>query len=130
MAKCLENHIAVYSPHTAWDSVDGGINDWLCSVITGKGATCTTVPIAPNTGDPKTGAGRLIELEQSKPLRSVIDTIKIESKLPNVQIAVGVDQNMNSQVKTIGLCAGSGASVLKGVAADLYVTGQLKVKSR
>lgn len=27
--KCIENCIAVYSPHTALDSVDGGINDWL-----------------------------------------------------------------------------------------------------
>jgi dinuclear metal center YbgI/SA1388 family protein len=27
--KCIENKIAVYSPHTSWDSVNGGINDWL-----------------------------------------------------------------------------------------------------
>ena len=29
IVKCIENRIAVYCPHTAWDSVDGGINDWL-----------------------------------------------------------------------------------------------------
>ncbi|VDD78171.1 unnamed protein product [Mesocestoides corti] len=31
VVKCLENKIAVYSPHTALDSVSGGINDWLLS---------------------------------------------------------------------------------------------------
>ena len=29
MAKCLENKIAIYSPHTAWDAVFGGVTDWL-----------------------------------------------------------------------------------------------------
>ena len=29
IVKCIERRIAVYSPHTSWDSVDGGINDWL-----------------------------------------------------------------------------------------------------
>ena len=26
---CLENRIALYSPHTSWDAVMGGVNDWL-----------------------------------------------------------------------------------------------------
>lgn len=30
---CLENKIAVYSPHTTWDSVPGGISDWLASAF-------------------------------------------------------------------------------------------------
>ena len=29
VVKCLENKIALYSPHTAWDCVRGGVNDWL-----------------------------------------------------------------------------------------------------
>ena len=27
--KCIENRIAVYSPHTVWDAIEGGINDWI-----------------------------------------------------------------------------------------------------
>ena len=27
IVKCIEKSIAVYSPHTTWDSIDGGIND-------------------------------------------------------------------------------------------------------
>ena len=27
--KCIEKQIAVFTPHTTWDSIDGGMNDWL-----------------------------------------------------------------------------------------------------
>ena len=27
--QCIENRIAVYSPHTSYDAVLGGVNDWL-----------------------------------------------------------------------------------------------------
>ena len=30
---CLENQIAVYSPHTAWDFIKGGVNDWLADAL-------------------------------------------------------------------------------------------------
>jgi len=29
--QCVEAGLAVYSPHTAWDAVEGGVNTWLCS---------------------------------------------------------------------------------------------------
>ena len=29
--KCVENKVAVFSPHTSWDCVPGGINSWLVS---------------------------------------------------------------------------------------------------
>ena len=30
---CLENRIAVFSPHTCYDALDGGVNDWLCEAF-------------------------------------------------------------------------------------------------
>jgi putative NIF3 family GTP cyclohydrolase 1 type 2 len=30
---CLENKIAVYSPHTSFDAVSGGVNDWLAGAF-------------------------------------------------------------------------------------------------
>lgn len=33
IVKCIEKRIAVYSPHTSWDSVDGGINDWILTAF-------------------------------------------------------------------------------------------------
>ena len=29
VVQCLENRIAVYSPHTSFDALKGGVNDWL-----------------------------------------------------------------------------------------------------
>nr|CAD7440076.1 unnamed protein product [Timema bartmani] len=29
IATCLENRVALYSPHTSWDVVKDGVNDWL-----------------------------------------------------------------------------------------------------
>ena len=29
ITRCLEERIAVYSPHTCWDAAIGGVNDWL-----------------------------------------------------------------------------------------------------
>ena len=29
VVKCIENRIAIYSPHTSYDAVKGGVNDWL-----------------------------------------------------------------------------------------------------
>lgn len=36
IANCLENRIAVYSPHTSFDAVAGGVNDWLASAFVTK----------------------------------------------------------------------------------------------
>lgn len=33
VAACLENRIAVYSPHTSWDAVASGVNDWLADTF-------------------------------------------------------------------------------------------------
>merc|ERR1711997_1085507 len=31
VTKCMENRVALYSPHTAFDAVQDGVNDWLIS---------------------------------------------------------------------------------------------------
>ncbi|XP_067650696.1 NIF3-like protein 1 [Haliotis asinina] len=33
IVKCLEKRIAVYSPHTCYDALSGGVNDWLISAF-------------------------------------------------------------------------------------------------
>lgn len=53
VAFLLENRISLYSPHTSWDCVRGGVNDWLASAFHFAEST----PILPGT-DPNFGAGR------------------------------------------------------------------------
>ncbi|CAF1075294.1 unnamed protein product [Didymodactylos carnosus] len=31
--KCIENRIAIYSPHTSWDGVENGVNQWLTTAF-------------------------------------------------------------------------------------------------
>ena len=33
VVECMENRIAVFSPHTSHDAVEGGVNDWLISAF-------------------------------------------------------------------------------------------------
>jgi len=33
LTRCIENRIAVYSPHTSYDALEGGVNDWLISAF-------------------------------------------------------------------------------------------------
>ena len=62
--------IAVYSPHTALDSVSGGVNDWLASGV-GKGAVTAVQPTEASAADasaPAEGQGRLVAFDEPVPL--------------------------------------------------------------
>ncbi|XP_013385198.1 NIF3-like protein 1 isoform X2 [Lingula anatina] len=45
IVKCIENRIAVYSPHTCVDAMEGGVNDWLVEAF---GKTERSDPISPS----------------------------------------------------------------------------------
>ncbi|XP_012511015.1 PREDICTED: NIF3-like protein 1 [Propithecus coquereli] len=72
-----------------------------------------------------TGMGRLCTLDESVSLATMIEQIKRHLKLSHIRLALGVGRTLESQVKVVALCAGSGSSVLQGVEADLYLTGEM-----
>lgn len=121
VAVCLENRIALYSPHTSWDAVRGGVNDWLAKSIPHSNSAI----ILPNGSNPDFGAGRLFTADTQVTLKEAIQWVKQHTGVQAVHVAVGENQSLESLVKTVAVCAGSGSSVLKGVAADLYITGRL-----
>ncbi|CAB3242077.1 unnamed protein product [Arctia plantaginis] len=116
----LEKRISLYSPHTSWDSVNGGVNDWLASAF----PVAESNPILPGV-DPQVGAGRSLQLKSSITLSDAVSKVKILTGLNHVRFAIGKGKKMMSEIKIVALCAGSGSSVLKGVAADLYLTGEM-----
>ena len=193
--KCVENQVAVFSPHTSWDAVPGGINSWLVSPYgPGKSkpvtlSTSTTFPggfshsvnlsgVAVSTeqlqpllsmsdisvsidstavsiscpksklGDiisslpsslvdsvritplalppiPHTGAGQVLTLDTSLPLSQALAMTKKHLGMEHLRLAVANGASLDSSVRTIAVCAGSGGSVLGGVKADLIVTGEM-----
>ncbi|XP_074195976.1 NIF3-like protein 1 isoform X3 [Rhinolophus sinicus] len=204
--RALENRVAIYSPHTAYDAAPQGVNSWLAKGL----GVCTSRPIhpskAPNcptegthrvefnvdhtqdvdevistvkgisdvsvtsfsarTDDEEqtrislncsqqalmqvvaflsqnrqlyqkteilslekplllhTGMGRLCILDESVSLATMIERIKRHLKLSHVRLALGAGRTLESQVKAVALCAGSGSRVLRGTEADLYLTGK------
>ncbi|NXC20948.1 NIF3L protein, partial [Corythaeola cristata] len=193
VVQALEHRIGIYSPHTAYDAIPHGVNNWLTKGLgeillkTNKQVKvihqymlCGDLPLfsflsaftAPSMsflrveGEeqtrvslncsqkallevvallsqnsrlyhkteilslqkpllPHTGMGRLCTLSEPVSLSDIIERIKSHLKLPHVRIAVGTGKTLESPVKKAALCAGSGSSVLKGMEADLYLTGEM-----
>ncbi|XP_058565733.1 NIF3-like protein 1 isoform X1 [Neofelis nebulosa] len=74
---------------------------------------------------PQTGMGRLCTLDEPASLATMIERIKRHLKLAHVRLALGVGRTLESPVGVVALCAGSGSTVLQGVEADLYLTGEM-----
>lgn len=208
--QCIENRIAVYSPHTSFDAVVGGVNEWLLKPFVGQARPVekVTAPQYPTAGGykveftlpvglsvalqedlasvstlpgvtvqghinlgegeeasarrvclncteegltrvvdfvsrfedvkstveilqllkppvPNAGPGRTVKLDSPMTLQAAVDAIKSHLNLPRVRLALATDATMDSKVRTVAVCAGSGGSVLRGVCADLYLTGEM-----
>ena len=129
--KCIENGISVYSPHTSWDSIDNGVNDWLTSCFSFK----SKAAITPNLAIEGTGMGRIITLSSPLPLTKTCDIMRAHLGITHLRLGHAdpdqwaVRQGESGQlydiISTIAVCAGSGGTLLKGVDADLYITGEM-----
>ncbi|KAG8036211.1 hypothetical protein G9C98_004791 [Cotesia typhae] len=117
--KCIENKIALYSPHTSFDSIRGGVNDWLAGAFDIK----TSVPIEPNSVDANNGMGRFCTLTSPITDQEAVNLVKRRINLNYVRLARV--HSPDKLIKTVAVCAGSGASVLKNIKADLFVTGEM-----
>lgn len=117
----FEQRIAVYSPHTAWDCITPGVNDWLAKAI----PHITSSPIAVHPKDPSFGMGRYLNVCPKLSLKDIVEHVKKHLKVPHVQVAVGVNSSLDKVIETAGVCAGSGNSVLKLISPNLYLTGEM-----
>ena len=83
VAKCLENHIALYSPHTSFDSIKGGVNDWLASGFNIK----ENKPIEVSIKDPENGFGRFCILKDKITIVEAVERVKNVTGLKHVRLA-------------------------------------------
>ncbi|XP_050084158.1 NIF3-like protein 1 [Anopheles aquasalis] len=119
---CLQEGIAVYSPHTCWDNVTNGVNDWLAAAL----PLASAQPIQENLSNPSYGSGRICVVQGELTLDRAIERIKKYTQVKTLQVARSHSALMNdTPIRTFAVCAGSGGSVLKGVKADLYITGEM-----
>ncbi|XP_022230832.2 NIF3-like protein 1 [Drosophila obscura] len=119
VAACLANSIALYSPHTAWDKKCGGVNDWLAQAV----AIQSIRPLMPEMGaEPGTGSGRLIQTKME--ISQLVEALQRHIN-NNVHVALAVGHDSKTVVRTVGICAGSGGSFLRGIQADTIITGEM-----
>lgn len=77
--------------------------------------------------NPDYGCGRVCEVEGKLSLAEAVERIKAYTGMPDVRVGIATNGSMDSQIKSFGVCAGSGASILKEIKApiDLFITGEL-----
>ncbi|XP_061401068.1 NIF3-like protein 1 [Musca vetustissima] len=78
-------------------------------------------PLA-NCDDPNVGAGRIFSTKIN--LENAIKAVQKHIGL-DVHVAMGVEHSPATNIERVAVCAGSGASLLRGVEADLYITGEM-----
>jgi dinuclear metal center YbgI/SA1388 family protein len=109
--------IAVYSPHTALDAAPSGLADWLAERLLGGAAPKEMRPC----GDGE--FGRVVELARALPFRTLLQRCKRAFAVRSLRIARPA--RTSPSVRTLAVAAGAGGSILRGVAADVWVTGEL-----
>ncbi|RLU23051.1 hypothetical protein DMN91_005329 [Ooceraea biroi] len=83
VARCLENKIAVFSPHTSFDSVKGGVNDWLAEAFEIE----SSKPIQPDGNNVTYGMGRLCTLKNRISIDEAVNLVKQRTNLKHVRLA-------------------------------------------
>jgi len=114
--KLIQKNIAVYSPHTALDSVIGGVNDWLADGV-GEGDVSVLHPLENSDA----GQGRLVTLKNPVKLKTLAQRIKKYLGLKTLRLAEGNDVS----IRTIALCAGAGSGAFQNIQADCFLTGEM-----
>ena len=115
--KMEENNIALYVAHTNADIAQGGVNDSLAKVLGLQNIEAFGVEKMARKGN----------LTTQVTLREFANFLK--DKLPQVKGSIQVSGKLDSKVSKVGLCGGSGSSLLEEVRkedVDVFVTADLK----
>jgi dinuclear metal center YbgI/SA1388 family protein len=129
LLQLAQNNIAVYCPHTALDAADGGINDWIADQVNSldkdsKRSVIQPIPQPEGYRSASVGYGRRVDF--SSPVRFEDILTEMAKGLGALAYAVVArPKKPVSQIKSMGICAGSGSGVLKDCDADLLFTGEM-----
>ncbi|EOU1647553.1 MAG: Nif3-like dinuclear metal center hexameric protein [Clostridium perfringens] len=114
----IKNDINLYSAHTNWDSVKGGLNDTLVEILGfNEGIIMDKSPV-----DSEAGIGRVVELTKEMTVLEIINLIKSSLGVKNLRYA----GDLNEVIKKIAIVNGSGQDFFgdaKKLGADLIITG-------
>ena len=106
-------------------SFDNVVFSKVFAVLPEELLECATVTAHELPPLPNTGAGRHLVLDSAITLEEAVTRTKKHLGLDHFRLALGNDRTFETNIKSIAVCAGSGASVLRGCKADLLVTGEM-----
>ncbi len=119
--QALDHQVAIYAAHTNLDRVQDGVNDVLASRIGLRDTRALS--IEGEAGKP--GFGRIGSLVQPTSLASLVNNLKQALDIKHVKVA----GNLDTQVRTVAVCSGSGSSMVSAffdAGADVFISGDLK----
>jgi dinuclear metal center YbgI/SA1388 family protein len=120
LLQLIRHAIAVYSPHTAFDSASAGINQHLAI---GLGLQ-EIMPLKPaRSGDPDEGSGRFGLIGEPLTRRELAERTKEFLNIDGVRIAGSTEES----VSRVAIACGSGGSFLDAAVdaqCDVLVTGE------
>ena len=114
----MQHQINVYSPHSAWDSAIGGINDQLAAAM-----KLQDVRPLIALGNADEGVGRYGKLKTSVSIADIFAAIEAVTGA----IQARSNQESSDKIQTIGICCGSGGSMLGNAidkGCDALLTGE------
>ncbi|KAG2107015.1 NGG1p interacting factor 3 [Suillus discolor] len=114
---------SVFCPHSSLDATWGGINDWLAEGVMGLQKATGKVDILGEVKGEAGGAGRIVTLDEPIPIEELVQRVKKHLVLSQVDVGRPLVQK---SIKSVAICAGAGGSLLSGVDADVYFTGEMQ----
>jgi dinuclear metal center YbgI/SA1388 family protein len=120
LLELIEHRIAIYSPHTAFDSARQGINQRLAEAL-GLTQVEALVPAA----DGELGSGRRGKLSKPTTLQQLADRVKAFLRLERLQCVGPLDRRLES----VAVACGSGGDFLlpaRLAGCDALVTGEAR----
>ena len=120
----IRSGISIYSPHTALDAVEGGVNDWLLDAV---GKTNDRHALEPATIDtPQIGMGRRARLVTPTSVDTLLGQLQEQLGLNYLRVARS-QTGHEQQVEHVAVCPGAGGSLLAPLTdIDLVVTGEMR----
>lgn len=121
LLRLIQGRVAVYSPHTAFDSSELGINAWLATQL----GLVDVQPLRRLPNEVNGGGGRFGRLKSPAPLNVFLDLVARKLKVKGLQY-VG---DRERRIATVGIACGAAGDYLADAAAagcDLFLTGETR----
>ncbi|MEI7884545.1 MAG: Nif3-like dinuclear metal center hexameric protein [Clostridia bacterium] len=117
LAELIKNNLAVYSCHTNYDIIKGGVNSQFASRFNCRTISCLDGKLV--------GLGVFMELESSMSLESITQRLR---QIFNTNELRMTTNDLQKKVKRIAFCGGAGKSLVAQaikLGAELYISSEL-----